>query len=100
MVPQHNLISKTKVEAKRRDREVKKNISAHITHQLGENATMTLLAEGESLSSYKWKRSVMSSEKGPVKKPKSHSPTLDKHIWSHDQAIALLHALSSGQKIN
>ena len=56
VVPQHNLVTKkTKVEAKRKDREVKKNnnISAHITHQLGENATLTLLAEGESISSYK-----------------------------------------------
>ena len=51
MVPQHNLVpKKTKIETKQRDRNIKKKISAHITHQLGENATMTLLAEGESLS--------------------------------------------------
>ena len=42
----------------------------------------------------------MSFETGPTKKHKSHSPTLDKHSWSHNQAIALLHAHSSGQKIN
>lgn len=76
-----------------------KNISAHITRQLGENATLTLLAEGESIS-YKRKRSTMSFETGPAKKPKSHSPTLDKHSWSHDQAIAFLRAHPSGQKIN
>ena len=64
MVPQHNLISKKNVKAKRRDHEIKKNISAHITRHLGENATMTLLAEGEPLSSYKRKSSAMSFEEG------------------------------------
>lgn len=83
MVPQHNLVSKkTKIETKQRDRNIKKKISAHIAHQLGENATMTLLAEGESLSSYKRKRLSMSFEEGPVKKPISHSPTLDNQTWS------------------
>ena len=49
MVPQHNLIAKkTKAEAKRRDRDIKKIFE----HHLGENATIALLAEGESLSSY------------------------------------------------
>ena len=101
MVPQHNLVSKkTKLETKQRDRETKKKISAYITHQLGENATMILLAEGESLSSYKRKRLGMSFEEGPVKKPKSHSPTLDNQAWNHDQAIALLRAHPSDQKIN
>ena len=91
MVPQHNLtLKKTKVEIKWRDRENKKKIAAHITHQLGENATLTLLLEGESLSSYGWKRSPMSFKDGPTKKLKSHSPTEDKHMWSHDQAIAHL----------
>ena len=42
----------------------------------------------------------MSFETGPAKKPKSHSPTLDKHSWSDDRAIALLRAHPSGQKIN
>ena len=66
VAPQYNLTErKSKSE---RNRQVKRQISQHIAHQLGENATISHLAEAESLSSYRRKRLSMSFMQQPVKK--------------------------------
>ena len=101
VAPQYNLTEKRKkVETKKRNRQEKRKISRHIAHQLGENATITHLAEAESLSSYRRKRLSMSFEQRPVKKGKSHSPSQENQTWNHEEALALLHAHPPHKKIN
>ena len=50
LAPETNLTNKrTRVERKQEDRKMKRKIASHINQQLGENATLTVLAEAESL---------------------------------------------------
>lgn len=54
IVPQSSLThKKTKVESKREDRSRKRKLVENINNQLSENMTLSVLAEAESLSSYK-----------------------------------------------
>ena len=62
IAPEMNLIIKrSKTGKKREDR--KQKTKKHIAKQLAENAAMSMLAEGESLSPYNRKRLSMSFEK-------------------------------------
>ena len=73
LVPQLNLVERpSKKDKKRDDRKQKRRIVKHVTEQMGENATMCVLAESESLSAYSRKRLSMSYEKPdkPAKQPK------------------------------
>ena len=71
---------------------MKRKITSHINQQLGEDATLTVLAEAEPLQAYPRKRYAMSFEKPttPTKIIKLHSASEDRHTWSHDDATALL----------
>ena len=103
LAPETNLTNKrTRVERKQEDRKMKRKITSHINQQLGENATLTVLAEAESLQAYRRKRFAMSFEKPttPTKRIKLHSPSEDRHTWSHDDATALLLSHPAEQKIN
>lgn len=60
-VPEAQLsIKNLRAEKKKDDRAQKRKIAQHITEQLKENVTMSVLAEGESLSSYNQKRLALS----------------------------------------
>ena len=63
---------------------------------------MTMLAEAESLGSYRRKRMAMSFEtpENPNKRHKSHSPSEKNHDWSHQDALTYLETFPTSQKIN
>lgn len=66
---------KPRMELKRQERACKRKIASHINHQLSKNATMSVLAEADSMASYGRKRLALSYEKSSKpQKPKSHSP--------------------------
>ena len=54
-----------------------RKVANHISQQLGENATVELLAGAESF--ILWKRYPTSFEDGPAKRAKPHSPTGHTH---------------------
>ena len=101
--PEANLIKKkTKLEQKQHNRNNKRKIVNHINQQLSENATLTVLAEAESMQAYRRKRNAMSLETptAPSKRIKLHSPSDDKHTWSHEDTTTLLLSHPPEQKIN
>jgi len=103
LAPSANLTTKlTKQEKKKKDRQTKRKISKHIGSQLSENATLTLLAEGDSLQSYNRKRLAMSFEKpeSPAKRTKSHTRSEQNQNWNREDAMELLTSHPSDQKIN
>ena len=60
IAPEANLTHKnSKIEQKKQNQNLKRS---HINKQLGENATLTVLAQSESLQAYKRKRYAMSFE--------------------------------------
>ena len=79
-------------------REIVEQVSKH----LKENITMTILAEAESLSSYRRKRLALRFEKPdqPSKKHKSHSPSDSNLTWDVDGAMSELETFPEDQKIN
>ena len=60
LAPDANLTKKTKLEQKQQNRNIKRKIVHHINQQLSENATLTVLAEAESMQAYRRKRNSMS----------------------------------------
>ena len=103
LAPQENLIIKpTKLERKKTDRDTKRKVVTEISKKMAEGNTITLLAEADSLSSYSRKRLAMSFEtpKNPNKKIKTHSPSDENQLWSHENAKQLLENFPSDQKIN
>ena len=93
LAPEANLTKKkTKLELKQQNRKTKRKIANHINQQLSENTTLTVLAEAESMQAYRRKRNAMSFEvpTTPNKNSNLHSPSDDKHTWSHEDATALL----------
>ena len=62
-VPEANLCAKkSRAEKKREDRTQKRQLTQHISDPFKENLTMSVLAEGESLSSYNRKQLALSFE--------------------------------------
>ena len=101
-VPEANLCAKkSRTEKKREDRIQKRQLTQHISDQLKENLTMSVLAEGESLSSYNRKRLALSFESATQpKRKKSHSPNELNLTWDVDGAIDELQSLPEGETIN
>ena len=103
IAPEVNLVEKpSKTDKKREDRKQKRKIVKDISKQLGENATMCVLAEGESLSAYSRKRLSMSFEKPerPAKRHKSHSPKEDNIVWDVKGAVEFLQNFPEEKTIN
>ena len=103
LVPELNLVERpSKEDKKRDDRKQKHKIVKHVTEQMGENATMYVLAESESLSAYSRKRLSMSFEKPDksAKQPKSHSPKEENIEWDVKDAVEFLQTFPEGETIN
>ena len=103
LAPEANLTKKkTKLEQKQQNRNSKRKFVNHINQQLSENATLTVLAEAESMQAYRRKRNAMSFETptAPSKKIKLHSTSADKHTWNHEDATTLLSSHPPEQTIN
>ena len=64
-------VRKLRAEKKQEDRIIKQNLASHINDQLKGNLTMSILAEGESISSYNHKRLWKSKRVG---KSARHNP--------------------------
>ncbi len=80
MAPECNLARKqTRVESKRKDRQMKKKIATHVTEQMKENATPIHLAESESLATYSRKQYAISYEKTSKKNKNLIHPPKIKH---------------------
>ena len=61
LAPDANLTKKkTKLEQKQQNRNTKRKIVHHINQQLSENATLTVLAEAESMQAYRRKQNSIS----------------------------------------
>ena len=72
-----------------------------ISYHLKENTTMTILAEAESLSSYRRKRLALGFEQpDKPKKHKSHSPSDSNLTWDVDAALSELETYPEDQSIN
>ena len=72
-----------------------------ISYHLKENTTMTILAEAESLSSYRRKRLALGFEQpDKPKKHKSHSPSDSNLTWDVDTALSELETYPEDQSIN
>ena len=71
-------------------------------NKLEKNATMCVLAEGESLSAYSRKRLSMSFQKPevPNKRCKSHSPKEENIHWDVNGAVAFLEHFPQEETIN
>ena len=103
LAPELNLVERlSKTDKKKEDRRKKRMLVTHINKQLGENATLSVLAEGESLSAYRRKRLSMSFEnlETPAKRQKSHSPKDDSIKWNVQGAVESLTHFPSEETIN
>ena len=103
MAPGSNLMKKpTKAEKKRKDRSQKRVIVQQINREFSETVPLTVLAEAESMQTYKRKRFAMSFDKPtiPPKRTKLHSPIDVNHTWNHEEAETLLDSHPTDRKIN
>ena len=74
-VPEANLTPKvSRAKAKQDDRAKKRKLVSEVNQQFTKNTTLTVLAEAESMASYKRKRLALSFETPPPKRAKRHSP--------------------------
>ena len=89
-------------EIKTKERRQKTKIVKYITKEMAKNATISVLAEGESLSAYSRKRLLMSFEKldTPTKQKKSHYPKEQNIQWDVDTAIESLKDFPEKETIN
>lgn len=101
IAPEANLAPRpSRNEKKLADQRQKRK---QVNKQLGENATMNMLAEGESLSSYNRKRLSMSFKKPdtPNKRRKSHSPNEANNIsWNVTAAVESLKDFPENEIVN
>lgn len=75
IMPEANLTQKeTKSRKRTQSRKQKRQIVKEVEQQFAKNATMSVLAEAESISSYSRKRLSYSFESTPANRRKSHSP--------------------------
>ena len=102
LVPECDLVNKKpKAEKHEDDRRRKRKIVSNINNQLAQNATMTVLAEAESLASYGRKRLALSYQKPSTPQPsKSHSPREDNMSWDINTAMRELQNFPPNTKIN
>ena len=102
LLPESNLAQKkTKTELKKDERVRKRKIITHINDHFSTNTTMSVLAEAESLASYRRKRLAFSYEKPTTsQRPKSHSPNEQNVGWDADGAMKELESFPPTQKIN
>ena len=99
----------TDTERKRAQRKMLRKCRDHLASQMGENDAITVLAENQSLSSYKRIRLSQSFETPQQKKdryekhmPKrrKHSPNFDSVSWDKDKVQQDLEVWPEGEKIN
>ena len=99
----------TDTERKRSQRKMLRKCRDHLASQMGENDAITVLAENQSLSSYKRIRLSQSFETPQQKKdryekhmPKQrkHSPNFDTVSWDKDKVQQDLELWPEGEKIN
>lgn len=102
IMPEANLIEKeSKSQRRVHNRKKKRKIVQEINQQLSKNATMSVLAEAESLSSYKRKRLSYSFDSPiPAKRSKSHSPNEKNLDWDITSAMEELQNFPKTEKIN
>ena len=88
-VPEANLCAKKSRAEKHEDRVQKRKLTQHISDQLKENLPMSVLAEGEWMSSYNHKRLALSFHQPATqaKRKKSHYPNELSLTWDVDGAI-------------
>ena len=92
---------KGKTQRKREQRSQKRKIVSEINDHFSKNATMSVLAEAESMASYSRKRLALSYERPTTpKRRKSHSPKEANMSWDIDGAMEELENFPPNQKIN
>ncbi len=101
-VAQHcpeEIISKPTGTDRKRQRKILRRCTKHLKSQMGENDSITVLAENQSLSSYKRMRMSQSFETPEQKRSryakqttrsKRHSPKFDKVKWDTETLRATL----------
>ena len=81
-----------------------RNIRNHLNQQLADKATISLLAENESVSKYSRKRKVQAFQTPPnnerPSKKRKHSPCFDTVIWDKEKVLENARNWPVGQKIN
>ena len=102
IMPEANLTEKeTKSKRRAQSRKQKRQIVQEVNQQLAKNATMSVLAEAESLSSYSRKRLSYSFDSPvPAKRRKSHSPNEQNLCWDVTSAMEALQNFPTNEKIN
>ena len=93
---------KTKQELKKESRERKRKYTAHVNKQMAENATIHMLASGQSFSQYNENRMSTSFQKSttPTAKAKQHSPSETNFTWDTQAVLHDLTNFPPGQQIN
>ena len=91
---------RSKNEKRKERRTLLKKCRDKMTTQLSESTPMMVLAENESLKSYKRKRVLQTYEEAPsTKKSKtSHSPNFDMVEWDKERVLEDLQSLPQDQK--
>jgi len=99
----------TETEWKRVKRKLIRNCRDHLANQMGENDAITVLAENQSLNSYKRLRLSQSFETPQqtkeryekcTPKQRKHSPLFDEVSWDKEKVQQDLETWPEGEKIN
>ena len=103
LCPEYQLVpKKSKLQRKSENRERDRRQVKHIAKQMGQKATLVMLATGESMKQYQRKRMAMSFESsaaGPSK-PKKHSPSDENCMWDTNAVLTDLRQWPPGVRIN
>lgn len=96
---------KTPYEKKKEKRNIQRELVSKVNESFAENATITLLAEGESKRKYHRKRLAQSfatpEENSPhPKRRKKHSPNFENVSWDTEKLESTLHNWPTGTPIN
>ena len=88
VLPECNLAQKKGKMEYKKERSRKRKIVAHINDRFSKNATMSVLAEAESLASYSRISLALSYERTTPQSTKSHSQKEDNMKWNVSAAAS------------
>lgn len=102
LMPETNLTQKVSKSQRRiQNRKQKRQFVQEVNQHFAQNATMSVLAEAESLASYSRKRLSYSFDTPiPPKRHKSHSPKEENLGWDVQSAMETLKSFPENKKIN
>lgn len=102
--PKLGVQKKTPYQAKKEKHTALRNIQNHLNQQLADKATISLLAENESVSKYGRERIIQAfqtpTDEQPPPKKRKHSPRFDTVTWDKEKVLQDARNWPVGQKFN